>query len=99
MLRVALVGCASRGNWSLDTAPDLCGFPSGTGDWVLRTRAMAPEHPPLAFAVSPPGGKDWVLTHPRNGPQTPALGPSHLGLRLGEDFRFRVRIALQPHRC
>jgi hypothetical protein len=31
-------------------------------NWVR----LAPAHPPLASAVSPPGTGDWVLTHPRS---------------------------------
>ena len=32
---------------------------------------LRPTHPPLRFAVSPPGWRTWVLAHPRNEPGTP----------------------------
>ncbi|NDB95733.1 MAG: hypothetical protein EBZ78_06200 [Verrucomicrobia bacterium] len=43
-------------------------YASGLVNIFAYATELAPAHPPLAFAVTPPGGLDYVL-------RTPAMGP------------------------
>ena len=63
----------------LGPTPTQSGMPLRGHEKLRFAPDLRPTHPPLRFAVSPPGGLTWVLAHPRNECPRESGDPFHRG--------------------